>query len=206
MKIRKIQLKKYSLIQLYLLKYQTYQNFKNKKFNFIYHIEQIKLYLKHSFYIISQYHNNNKIILFVGLPNKIQLKAYNVFKMSNHYFISENIWINGLLSNRISIFRNLNLKGEKKRFILNLLEIKTSPNLIVLFNPSKESKLILESYNLDIPIISIGDVNSRNSFFTFKIPGSFLKIKMKIFCQFLIYSLLKKSKMNLKNSLSITEK
>jgi len=78
MKIKKIWLKKYNLIQLYLLKYQTYKQMENTKMSFIdlKFIEQTKLYIKHAFYIINQYHYSGKTILFIGLPN---IKQANLF-------------------------------------------------------------------------------------------------------------------------------
>jgi hypothetical protein len=58
---------------------------------------------------------------------------------------------------------------------------------------------ILESYKLNIPVITLGTNIISNSMVTYKIPGIFLKNKIKIFFQFLIYTLLKKSKLNLKD-------
>jgi ribosomal protein S2 len=203
MKIKKIWLKKYNLIQLYLLKYQTYKykQTQNIKTNFIdlTVIDQIKLYIKHAFYVIHQYHLSRKTILFVGLPNIKQKNIFKILKLSKHYFIPENIWINGLLSNKISIFRHLKYTFKKQDLVMNLLSIKKNPHLIVIFNPSKELNTILEAYKLNIPVITLGTNMISNSMVTYKIPGIFLKNKIKIFFQFLIYTLLKKSKLNLKD-------
>jgi ribosomal protein S2 len=203
MKIKKIWLKKYNLIQLYLLKYQTYKykQTQNIKTNFIdlTVIDQIKLYIKHAFYVIHQYHFSGKTILFVGLPNIKQKNIFKILKLSKHYFIPENIWINGLLSNKISIFRHLKYTFKKQDLVMNLLSIKKNPHLIVIFNPSKELNTILEAYKLNIPVITLGTNMISNSMVTYKIPGIFLKNKIKIFFQFLIYTLLKKYKLNLKD-------
>lgn len=201
MKIKRIRLKKYNLIQLYLLKYQTYKQAQNIKINVIdlTLIEQIKLYIKHAFYVIYHYHYHGKTILFVGLPNIKQKNIFKILKLSKHYFIPENIWINGLLSNKISIFRHLKYAVKKQDFVMSLLGIKKNPNLIVIFNPSKDLNIILESYKLNIPIITLGTDIISNSMVTYKIPGTFLRNKIKIFFQFLIYTILKKSKINAKD-------
>jgi ribosomal protein S2 len=197
MKIKKIRLKKYNLIQLYLLKYQTYKPIiQNIKSNFIHltFIDQIQLYIKHAFYVIYQYHVSGKTILFVGLPNTKQKNIFKILKLSKHYFIPESIWINGLLSNRTSIFRHLKYTFKKQDLVMNLLSIKKTPNLIVIFNPSKELNTILESYKLNIPVITLGTDTVSQSMATYKIPGTFLKNKLKIFFQFLLYTLLKTPK------------
>jgi len=202
MKIKKIWLKKYNLIQLYLLKYQTYkqiQNIKTNSMNLTF-INQIQLYIKHAFYVIHQYHFSGKTILFIGLPNIKQKNLFKILKVSKHYFISENIWINGLLSNRTSIFSHLKSTFKKQDLVMKLLSIKKNPNLIVIFNPSKELNTILESYKLNIPVITLGTDITFNSMVTYKIPGTFLKNKIKIFFQFLIYILLKKPKLNNKDT------
>jgi len=201
MKIKRIRLKKYNIIQLYLLKYQTYKQTQNIKINFsdLTIIEQIKLYIKHAFYVIYQYHYSGKTILFVGLPNIKQKNIFKILKLSKHYFIPENMWINGLLSNKISIFRHLKDTFKKRDLVMNLLGIKKNPHLIVIFNPSKDLNTIIESYKLNIPVITLGTTGISNSMVTYKIPGTFFRNKIKIFFQFLIYSILKKSKINFKD-------
>lgn len=201
MKIKRIRLKKYNIIQLYLLKYQTYKQTQNIKINFsdLTIIEQIKLYIKHAFYVIYQYHYSGKTILFVGLPNIKQKNIFKILKLSKHYFIPENMWINGLLSNKISIFRHLKDTFKKRDLVMNLLGIKKNPHLIVIFNPSKDLNTIIESYKLNIPVITLGTTGISNSMVTYKIPGTFFKNKIKFFFQFLIYSILKKSKINFKD-------
>jgi len=64
---------------------------------------------------------------------------------------------------------------------MNLLEIKKNPHLIVILNPSNEINTILESYKLNIPIIALGTNSFFNSMISYKIPGTFLKTKIKFF-------------------------
>jgi ribosomal protein S2 len=200
MKIKKVQLKKYNLIQLYLLKFQTYKNTHNIKTNFINLkiIEQMMLYIKHAFHIIYQYHFSGKTILFIGLPNVKQKNVLKIFKLSKHFYIPDNLWINGLLSNKISIFRHLKHRYNKRDTIMNLISIKKNPNLIVVFNSYAATNAILESHNINIPIINLGTDSIVNGFATYKIPGIFFRNKIKFFFQFLIYSILKKSKIDFK--------
>ena len=132
MKIKQITNIKYKLIKLKLIKSQFYKP-KTKKINKYNKIlEQIQIGFKKNLQIIYEYHINNKQILFIGFPiifNK------SLFKKTQHLFISNSVWINGILSNKMSIFRYLNLKRLKQtknknfRFnnLSNLLELKNKP-------------------------------------------------------------------------------
>jgi hypothetical protein len=63
-----------------------------------------------------------------------------------------------------------------------------------LFLLKRTINLIGEAYKLDIPIISFGNIKRNTSTVSYLIDGSFQKKKFKNFHQFLLYSILKKSK------------
>jgi hypothetical protein len=76
-----------------------------------------------------------------------------------------------------------------------LLEIKTKPHLVVIFNQTIEANLVHEFYKAGIPILSF-DRNLSNTFKTaYKTFGNFnfVERNIKLTFFFLFYSLLKKS-------------
>ena len=161
-------------------------------------LEQLEIGFKKNLQIIFEYHINNKQILFIGFP-KIFKK--NIFKKTQHLFISDSIWLNGILSNKISIFRYLNIKrlkqtkNKKFRFnnLSNLLKLKNKPDLIVFFDQNKNIKILNDVYKTRIPIITFNSKILDN-----KLTYSVLKNKyvnqssFKNVCFLCLYSIFKK--------------
>jgi hypothetical protein len=178
MKLENFKIKKYTLLKLYLLKYQAYKvNFKNTTTKTI---DSIELCLKQSLNLIYLYHSGNKRILFIGFPyikNKLALKD------SQHFFLQKKVWMPGLFSNNSGSSRKASLPT--KNF-----------DLVVLFNASNTDIVLLEELSsIGFPLIVLGSrisLDSINSIYT--VPVFVLKKKMKQLCSFLIYSIIKKPK------------
>lgn len=153
-------------------------NFNNKlyKFKFIknritninYHVFSIKKVLK----IIYKISLHTKRILFLGICRKYS-GFLNFLKLkTNHSFIPNNFWLNGLLSN-LAIFKHIYLK-KKLKFLFNL-KLKHDFNLIVLFNRFKFENEVIKSSLLYIMInnnfiknlvnLNRSDFKSRNFIF-----------------------------------------
>ena len=177
MKLKNFKIKKYSLLKLYLLKYQAYKvNFKNFTAETI---DSIELCLKQSLKLIYLYHSNNQRILFIGFP---YTKNKLVLKDSQHYFLQKEIWVPGLFGN--------NPASNKKVFLPT-----KNFDLVVLFNASSTDLVLLEELSsLRYPLIVIGSQISLKSVNTiYTVPVYALKKKIKQLCAFLIYSILKNS-------------
>lgn len=191
MKLKNIRIKKYKLLNFFLLKYKTYEkevfSFTNTKF-----LDDLELNFKKALFIIYQYHIWNKKILFVGVPYSNNSKFLKVLIRSNHSFIPKSIWLNGLIGNKNSISKQSRVSSHFKNF----LKIQTNPHLIVLFNGSDSINLISEVVKLDIPIILFGGNSLQKDILNvlYFVKGNFLKKKFKLFFQFLLYSILKKPK------------
>ena len=198
MKIKQIPNIKYKLLKLKLIKSQFYKP-KTKKINkYNKMLEQLEIGFKKNLQIIFEYHINNKQILFIGFPT---IFKKNIFKKTQHLFISDSIWLNGILSNKISIFRYLNIKrlkqtkNKKFRFnnLSNLLELKNKPDLIVFFDQNKNIKILNDVYKTRIPIITFNNKILNN-----KLTYSVLKNKyvnqssFKNVCFLCLYSIFKK--------------
>ena len=177
MKLIKTNLKKSKLLKLYILKYQIYltniYNF-NNKINLT--LENIEVYLKKSLKLIYEYHSKKKKILFIGFSFPNNKLIFDIQNSTNHKFISENNWSNGLLSNN-----NNKL-----------------PKLIVIFNSKYKTNIIKESINLKIPIICFGNLSKiylKKSIYI--IPGNYKKlISFNIF-SLLLFSILKIKQKNI---------
>ncbi|MBG7630972.1 MAG: hypothetical protein IZT56_11150 [Bacteroidetes bacterium] len=75
---------------------------------------------------------------------------------TNHNFIPEKSWVSGIFRNRFSIVTYLKLVQSQNfsKSLKLLLEIKTKPHLVVIFNQKVEAKTVHEFYKAGIPILS----------------------------------------------------
>lgn len=171
--------KKYLLTKFYLLKYQAY---KQKKFYFFnINLEQLNIKIKQALKIIYLYHINNKKILFIGFPY-----SKKKIKNKNHLFVPKNFLTKRFIKTQKSILLKKNFQKFTNNFYKNF-------NLIVFYNPVlKDQNLINELNKNNIPLILFGNLFT-NSQISYNILGSFIKTKIKSFCFFLIFSILKKN-------------
>lgn len=192
MKLKNVKIKKYKLMRLYLAKYEAY---KNENLSFIAPesaLDRLEIGFKKVLFIIYQYHIYNKRILFVGFPHTSDKKLLSVLLSSNHIFVPRAVWKSGFLGNKESISKKyLNFFYFKK-----FLGLKYNPHLIVLFNEEKLQSIVPECKKLSIPTIYFGKFREGLRDITYVVEGNFINRRMKNFFQFLIYSILKKSKNN----------
>lgn len=181
MKLKNFKIKKYTLLKLYLLKYQAHKinlkSFAGKT------VDSIELCLKQALNLIYLYHSSNKRILFIGFPyikNKLNLKD------SQHFFLQKVSWVNGLFGNN-DVSKSLSVKGSSTNKVFDL---------VVLFNAtSKDLPALKELSSIGYPLVILGSqipLNTINTIYT--VPAFLLKKNMKQLCAFLIYSILRKSK------------
>ena len=184
MKIKNIKTANLKLTKLKLIKSKSYRNIKNN----IIDLNQIELYLKKSLNIIYRYHVNNKTIVFVGIPDYIKKMFKPVLKKSRHVYLNENIWLNGLITNKVFIQKYI------KKNRIYIPQIRKKPDLIVILDEKKEEKALKEANCLKIPVISINSNFLKNSITLYKVPGNFSFYDKKINNIFLlmIISILKK--------------
>ena len=184
MKLKKVLTSKSKLIRLQLLKSKTYKLTRSD--NKYIKLEYIELHLKKALQIIYNYHFNNKKIFFVGVPKKVQQNFVKTLQKTQHLFIPESTWINGILSNKVSIFKyihqqiNTNIKTKKKSDIKSLFEIQQKPDLIVIFNKAAELNALQEGNKLRIPTIVVTDSLNVDSSILYKIPGNFHFLNKKL--------------------------
>jgi ribosomal protein S2 len=200
MKIYKTKQKKYNLINhdlltsrsylglhklsLYYLNSKYIKGFRNKFC--IFDTLKTKNFIKKALLIIYKYHYLNKKILFIGFPN-IKTKNYNIlFNQTNHYYIPHSNWINNSILNYHQIIKSL----KKKIFLTKNLNINRTPDLIVLFNQTKEIKAFKESINSKIPLITFLDSCTKSDQTYYKIPGGFQNYKTEKICYLLLKSIL----------------
>lgn len=178
--------KKYSLVKLYLLKYNSYLNSVNVLDN------QVELYLKHALKTIYSFHYARKKIWFLGFPSSLSAETLRLTKESNHLFLPKSIWVKGLVGNK-KFVRNAFISS---KFSTAKVVFK-QPDLLVIFNLDlKTAEIAKEFRRLDIPVIAFGSPTNlwfRYGYFNF-IPIRNTEKTLYTFCYFLVYSLLKKRK------------
>ena len=158
MKAKRVKNRNYKLFKYNLLRLQIYSC---KPFfisasisNSV--LEQIEAYLKQVLKIIFEYHVFQFKILFVGFPVVSKTKQMKLIDFTNHNFIPEKSWVSGIFRNRFSIVTYLKLVQSQNfsKSLKLLLEIKTKPHLVVIFNQKVEAKTVHEFYKAGIPILS----------------------------------------------------
>lgn len=201
MKIKNVKIVACKLIKLQLIKSKIYKQtphlLKNSLFK---NLERIEIQLKKSIQIINNYHINNKKIFFVGVPYNIQKKYAKASKKTNHLFIPKCMWLNGLLSNKVSIFKHIQKRINKNvnNNLKTLFLVKQKPSLIILLNEKSELIALKEAIKFRVPVIAVVNeklsVNSDVSYNIYcKVCSLSSKPILKLF-YFLLNSLFKKYK------------
>lgn len=206
MKVKNIKITKCKLVKLQLIKSKTYKqnsNLLNKTADEYKDLDFIELQLKKALQIIYNYHINNQKIFFVGVPRTVQKKFNKALQKTSHLFIPESTWINGVLSNKVSIFKYIqqriktNIKNKSSNSKLkSLFLIKQKPNLIVLFDQNSESNALKEAIKLRIPIISLNGkyLSGSNVLYNIFWNSRFLNKTLSNIFYLLLNSLFKKVK------------
>ena len=169
MKINRINKFKNKLLTLKLIKTRTYKNL--NFFNSI-KIKNIGFKLKKALYVIYKYHINNKQIVFVGTPLKLNKKLKYLLKNAQHVIIPESLWINGSIRNRL-------LNNSNNAIYKILLKLKRTPDLIVILNKAENNTILEESYKTKILTISLSGCLTKDNY-NYTVPGKFRFIKKQI--------------------------
>lgn len=175
-KNRKKEIKhKIELLKFKLIKSKIYDKSDTLPHNHF--IESIEGKLKKVLRLIYKYHSRNKKILFVGMPLKLDEKVQGFLKKTNHKFLPEGYWMNGMFTNKFSSLQYAYLNQKivsKKRFgYLTLLVNK--PDLVVILNPSTEGNNIMkESLKVKIPTVHLNTAfEDRSNEIIYKVPGNY---------------------------------
>ena len=181
MKLIKLK-KKYNLIELYLLKYQSSLKY---IFPSNYNVE---LQLKYALKIIYSFHFSRKKIWFIGFPYFLAPGVSSTLGNCRHFFLPKITWVRGLIGNKKFVKNDFRVKD------INDKSVFKQPDLLVVFNLDlKTSETLKEFYKLDTPIIIFG-INGKGL-----VPSKFLNFvpintnenKIILLCSFLIHSVLK---------------
>ena len=156
MKLRKLEFKQ--ILKLHLLKHRTYEqsSIKNTNINPVTDstLNETIFNLKKSLQIIFQYHTRNKRILFIGVPAKLESKINN---KTNHVAVSQDMNIQGLISNRSSqtlIGTKQITKQKTIKFKSLLPKLSKKPDLVVVVAHDKIDGIYKECAVAKLPIIN----------------------------------------------------
>lgn len=204
MKIVKIAKKQTKLLNLYELETQI-SSYKKKLFNYVLR-KDLEFKFKNALNIIYKFHSENKKILFLGTPLKLNKQLKELFKNTNHSFIPEKIWLGGILTNTKSIFKFLFKKYFKKNRnnLKFLFSLTSKNNLIVILNESLNTNPLKEFSKKRIPTISLNYniMNLGNYSSAYKIKQNFNNIENKsintLFFSILTTTLKKAEKVRIK--------
>ena len=160
MKVRVFKSKQ--ILSLYLLKSKIYEQIIVKKTsNVLFRSCLIEMLVgfKKALQVIFNYHEKNKLILFIGLPESLRVK---INKSSMHIALSKDANIEGRLSD---ISKDNNLLHNSSLGKTSLASLKKKPYLIVLVNHCNMDAIVKESYLSKIPLICVNNDYEKKSFF-----------------------------------------
>ena len=193
MKIKNIQRYNNKIIELQILKLY----YKKKSYNFKTNIKVTECYLNKISQIIYNYHINNKKILFIGFPKNFR----QLLKTTKHYLISQNIWVNGTLSNIAKQNFSNTTKFNSNYKLISKLQGKL--DLIIIYNLDSKATAIQESYLTRIPVITLSEnLEISNKQATYESPEKFSRVNDKITNNNLFFSIIETT---LKKALRITK-
>ena len=160
MKIKKFKFKQ--ILKLHLLKSRIYEQFMKKNNSLVgLTLNQIINNLKKSLQIIFQYHQEEKRILFIGVPKKLEI---NINKLTTHIAVSYNHNLQGMFSNNIG---NFGVEKESNKNLSNstylLPKLFKKPDLVVFFCHKKAESVIQEISSSKIPLIILDDSKNFNN-------------------------------------------
>lgn len=170
MKLKKLKFKQ--ILKLHLLKHRVYDqsSIKNNNINMATdsNLNETIFNLKKALQVIFQYHTQNKRILFVGAPSKLESK---INKLTNHIAVSQDINVQGFISNYSNKFlldtKQLN-KQKTVQFKLLLPKLLKKPDLVVIIAHEKVETINKECAVAKLPIIDFKSENvSKKIWLTF---------------------------------------
>jgi hypothetical protein len=149
MKLKKFKFKQ--ILKLHLLNSRAYE-YALKKTNFglltDFKLIQIISDFKKILHVIFEYHQADKQILFVGVPNKLELK---INRLTQHVAVDANFELQGIISNNLKVTDSL--KSSKSYSKSLMPKMAKKPDLIVLLAHEKKQNIIIESNVGKIPVI-----------------------------------------------------
>jgi len=155
----------------------------------IFDLDQTTCMIKKSVKLISKIHCSNGKILFVGFPEADKNNLIQLCTLKNHSYISDQSWVNGILTNGHGLFvykktflNNFKFKNEKeKRFFYEkfggILNLNKKPDLLVVYNHSKSLDALHEAAKMNIPVISFINSGNNPEKIDYPIAGNFTSKK-----------------------------
>lgn len=213
MKLKKINLKHYKLLKLYLLNLGISltgdnNNYKNRKRGVSVFIDNkldvIEWHLKVVSKIIQNYHFNKRKILFVSMHASTPPILEKILKKAKHHSIAATNWTPGIFKTCLTVLR----QTPKKRTISHnhglfvkrkqLAEtLKNKRDLIVIMGSYIDPEILKEITQLNVPVIALNNDLKLDKTATYKLLNNFtsLNIKQKNSFYFhFLYAILKKQK------------
>ena len=149
MKLKKFKFKQ--ILKLHLLNSRVYEH-ASQKTNFglltDFKLIQIISDFKKVLHVIFEYHQADKQILFVGVPNRLELK---INRLTQHSAVNANFELQAIISNNLKVIDSL--KNSKSYSKLLMPKMSKKPDLIVLLAHEKKQNIIAESNVAKIPVI-----------------------------------------------------
>lgn len=155
MKVKKFKFKQ--ILKLHLLNSKAYEHaLKKTNSGFLTdsNLTQVIGDLKKALHIIFEYHQADKIILFIGVPKKLEVK---INKLTKHLAIPKTFELQGVISGNLKP----SIVGRESKWALSNVHFKfllpkllKKPDLVVLFDHEKKQNIITESYVSKVPLIN----------------------------------------------------
>lgn len=148
------------ILKLYLLKHKIYESGSldvNTGFIVDGTLNRTLINFKKILQIIFQFHIQNRRILFVGVPKKLELK---INKLTQHTAIPSSFDVTRILSNNFMNTESIDRKLESNMANLSLSRLSRKPDLVVLVTHDKIENVLKNCFILKIPTIDLSSASN----------------------------------------------
>ena len=148
------------ILKLYLLKHKIYESGSldvNTGFIVDGTLNRTLINFKKILQIIFQFHIQNRRILFVGVPKKLELK---INKLTQHTAIPSSFDVTRILSNNFTNTESIDRKLESNMANLSLSRLSRKPDLVVLVTHDKIENVLKNCFILKIPTIDLSSASN----------------------------------------------
>ena len=160
-------------------------------------------------HVIYKFHANNKKILFVGTPFKLNNQIKQLLKGKKHSFVPESVWMGGVITNAASSFKHLVKRHamSNDRTSRLLFSLRNQADLIIVLNENCNITALTEGSLKRVPTISLNTTYNLtdSSLSTYKVPGNYnfstKEVRTNLFF-LLLNSLLKKAERARENQIN----
>lgn len=146
----------------------------------IFNLDKVIPLIRAATMFLNEIGNFRGTVLFLGSPLPNERNASNILDAGHHYIQGK--WIGGLLTNYEQVSKTIEKMNKLLRLqqsvisihssFYGLINMKTLPDVIVIWNIANYKIAIEEAFKLGIPVIGLVDSDESDAFVAYPMPGN----------------------------------